>query len=64
MTFFPDASELGQFRVISDLAWKIQIDPEGGISFKVGVENEYESVTAGAAKHNDLKYFSSFVISF
>ncbi len=63
-TFYPDLAELDQYRVVSKLEWLMKISRSDGLSLKVGVEDEYESHTAGNAEHNDLKYYGTLVLEF
>lgn len=63
-SFFPDLAEWGEFRVLSNLDWKLKLDTASGLSLKIGIANEYESVTDNGAKHNDLKYYSALVFEF
>ena len=63
-SFFPDLAEWGEFRVLSNLDWKLKLDTASGLSLKIGIANEYESVTEHDAKHNDLKYYSALVVEF
>ena len=64
LTYYPDLAEFPDNRVVSALEWLIQLDKANELHLKIGVESEYESVTAGDIKHNDMKYYGSLVIEF
>lgn len=63
-TLYPDLSDFFEFRFLMSLEWFITIDQADGLSLKFGIENEYESMTAGGEKNNDLKYYGALVIDF
>ncbi len=63
-TLYPDLSDFFEFRFLTGLEWLIAIDRADGLSLKFGIENEYESVTAGGERHNDLNYYGALVIDF
>ncbi|GAB4108111.1 MAG: hypothetical protein Kow00105_14200 [Phycisphaeraceae bacterium] len=64
ITVFPDMDEFGESRSLAGGAWTIKIDQADGLSLKLGIDNEYESRTEGAAKHNDVKYYGTLVFDF
>ena len=54
---YPNLEELGEFRNITRLDWKWKLsDLHRGVALKFGIINEYESMVADDAKHNDFKY--------
>lgn len=56
-TLYPSLDEGGEYRNISRLDWKLKLsDMYKGIALKLGIINEYESMTADDSRHNDLKY--------
>ena len=63
-TFHPSFGDFGEYRVLSNAEWVYKLDREKGISLKIGVANEYESITEDDSEHNDLKYYGAFVIEF
>lgn len=64
VTLYPDLDEFGESRTVAGAAWTIEIDEADGISLKFGIDNEYESRTEGASKHDDVKYYSALVFDF
>ena len=63
-TLFPDLSNSGRYRNVTEAAYTVNIDRGRGISLKVGATNEYDSYTEGGSYHNDLTYFGALVFSF
>lgn len=63
-TLYPSLGEVGEFRNLTSLAYVIEMDQAKGMSLKLGLENEYESVTDDDSEHNDLKYFAALVFEF
>ena len=63
-TVLPDLHQTGRFRTMTSADWIIKIDHADGLSFKLGLANEYESQTHGQAKHNDLRYYGNLVLDF
>jgi putative salt-induced outer membrane protein YdiY len=54
----------GEFRNVSNAAWKWAISEKPALSLKAGLENEYQSDVASGVKKNDLKYYTSIGIDF
>ena len=63
-TVYPDLSENGDFRLVSNLDWAIAIDRMDGISLKLGLTHEYQSITDGEIPHNDLAAHAALVVDF
>ncbi len=63
-TFYPDLSDAGEFRFVSKADWTIDINHMDGISFKIGLEHEYESQVDPGLDHNDLRGYATVVINF
>jgi putative salt-induced outer membrane protein YdiY len=64
VTIYPDLEELGEYRAVAKAEWQVKIDRAKGLSLKLGIEDEYESVTQGDSEHNDLKYYGSLDYAF
>lgn len=62
--FFPSLDELGEYRSVSSLEWVVSLDEADGISFKLGLENEYESNVSRDTARNDLSYYGALVFDF
>jgi len=59
--FFTPFEQARDFRNLSRLDWKFKLDSLMDLSFKVGLENEYESQVDAGTKHNDFKYRAAIV---
>ena len=63
-TIYPDLSEIGEYRIVSDASWVIDLNTVDKVSLKVGVENEYQSQVDDGVKHNDFRLYSALVFKF
>ncbi|MCA9174480.1 MAG: DUF481 domain-containing protein [Planctomycetales bacterium] len=54
--YFPSWSDLGDYRMVSDLSWQIVLDEETNLSLKVGVVNNVDSTPAPGFKAVDTNY--------
>jgi len=64
MTLYPDLAEEGEFRLVSNVDWTIDIDRLDNISLRLGIAHEYESRTDPTIPHNDLAAYAALVIDF
>lgn len=64
VAWIPDLLDIPQNRTDASLEYSIAIPQVEGMSFKVGMANEYESITSDDSKHNDFKWYSSLVYKF
>jgi hypothetical protein len=55
-TFYPSLEELGEFRNISEFDWNIALADMKNLSLKLGLVNNYDSLSAEDSKKNDFKY--------
>lgn len=62
-TYFPDLSELGEFRLIAESALDVSLQEQGKLMLRLGVRDEYDSHVTNAEK-NDFYYFASLVYKF
>lgn len=63
-TLFPSLSEGGEFRNITTLDWIISINRDKGLSLKLGVANEHDSISPAGTKKNDFTYYASLLWEF
>lgn len=63
-TYYPSLEDDSDFRVQTKLEWLYKLDVGTGLSLKLGVQNEYESLTPGDKANNDVKYYGALVLSF
>lgn len=61
--YLPDTSTWSAYRLNTDAAWEVKIDPESEMYLRLGVANRFDS-DSGAAKPNDLDYFVNIGWSF
>ncbi len=59
--FFVPFDQARDFRNLSRLDWKFKLDSLMDLSFKLGLENEYESTVNDGINHNDFKYRAAIV---
>ena len=64
VTAFPSLDDVGEVRVRASADWTLKIDQADGMSLKLGVVDEYDSLAGGTTKKNDLKYYAALVIDF
>lgn len=63
MEYFPNFEEFGDYRVDSQAAWQVVIDPEMNLTLKIGFLDRYQSRPDGA-KRNDIDYFAQLGLKF
>jgi len=59
--FFLPFEQADKFRNLSRLDWKFKLDTAMDLSFKLGLENEYETIVDNDEKHNDFRYRAALV---
>jgi len=55
-TLYPNLNELGEFRNLTELNWKIGLADINNMSLKVGLVNDYDSLADGDSQENDFQY--------
>ncbi len=63
-TYYPDLSDINEFRNLTRAEWEITIDAGRNLALKLGAENEYQSEPGGDAEKNDLKYYLALIWDF
>ncbi len=61
--YYADLIDIGAYRFIGKAAYEIVVDPDSGMTLKLGVEDRYDSTPDGA-KRNDLDYFAVLMFKF
>ncbi len=61
---YPSLKNSGEFRLLSDIAWQIELDPETNLYLKLGVEDRYDSTPGPDKKKNDIAYYATIGWSF
>lgn len=57
-TYFPDFSDMPEFRVEAKAGWEIKLDETNGMFLNLGVEDRYDSDPGGDSESNDFAYFA------
>ena len=63
-TFFPNLEETGEFRVLTNAEWVLDLDTLDGLSFKLGLAHEFQSLTDPGIEESDLSVYGAFVLDF
>ncbi len=61
--YYPDLTDLNEFRVNSIAKWELSMDEAGKLSLEMGAIDRYDSTPHGA-KRNDLDYFALLIWKF
>jgi putative salt-induced outer membrane protein YdiY len=61
-TYYPDLSELSEYRLLSSAGWTIQLQLIDGLGFKLGATHEY--LSSSDTNKNRLNYFANLTFSF
>ncbi len=63
-TFFPNLDESGEFRVVTSAEWVLDLNTFDGLSLKLGLAHEHQSLTDPGIEHNDISIYGAFVLDF
>lgn len=63
-SIYPDLEETGEFRSLSEAAWRMKLDNAENIAISVGLRHEYQSLVAPGTKEHDIKLTGGLVIDF
>lgn len=58
VTYYPDFSDVPEFRIEAKAGWEIKLDETNGLFLTLGVEDRYDSDPGGDSKNNDFAYFA------
>jgi hypothetical protein len=61
--YYPDLGRWGEYRVRARAAYQIVIDPDLGLTLRLGFQDRYDS-NPGPAKNNDIGYFTTLLVKF
>ena len=64
VTAFPSFDDAGEVRVRASADWTLKVDQADGISIKLGVLDEYDSLAGAGTDKNDFKYYAALVVDF
>ena len=57
-TYFPNLSDMPEFRLEARAGWEIQLDESNGMFLNLGIEDRYDSDPGGDSENNDFAYFA------
>ncbi len=57
-TYYPDFSDIPEFRVEAKAGWEIKLDETNGMFLNLGIEDRYDSDPGGDSESNDFAYFA------
>jgi hypothetical protein len=63
LDYYPDLGRPGQYRVRARAAYEILVEPDWGMTIRLGVQERYDS-NPGPAKRNDVDYFGTLMFKF
>ncbi len=63
-TIFPNIEESGEFRVVTNAEWVLKLNTFDGLSLKLGLAHEHQSLTDPGIEQNDLSIYGAFVLDF
>jgi putative salt-induced outer membrane protein YdiY len=62
--YFPDLSELGEYRTETTLGWRYALDVRDGLSLTAGLLHEYDSVVDPGNERSNLRLFAGVGLDF
>lgn len=62
--YYPDLSDLGEFRWVNAAGWNIKIDKADGLSLTFGFLHDYQSQVDDGDDYNDFKLFGGLTFDF
>ncbi len=63
-TIFPNLVESGEFRVVTNAEWVWNLNTFDGLSLKLGLAHEHQSLTDPGIDENDVSIYGAFVLDF
>lgn len=63
-TIFPNIEESGEFRVVTNAEWVLKLNTFDGLSLKLGLAHEHQSLTDPGIEQNDVSIYGAFVLDF
>lgn len=63
-SYAPDVTESQQFRLSLNAEWNFRLQKDEGMSFYVGLRNEYQSIVPEDSTRNDLRLFGGIKYEF
>ena len=63
-SYAPDVTESSQYRLSLNLEWNFRLQDTEGMSFYLGLRNEYQSIVPESSTRNDLRMFGGIKYEF
>jgi len=63
-TIFPQLTDLGEFRTLTNAKWSVLVDEESNLSLSIGVQHEYQSIVAPGDEEHDIRITANLRIDF
>ena len=63
-SYLPDLTRIDQYRLQLNGEWNFRLQKEEGLSFYVGVKDEYQSMVSEGSTNNDLRLFGGIKYEF
>ncbi len=63
-TYYPNFDESGEFRIVSNAQWILDLDTLDGLSLKIGLLHEYQSQVDEGIEHSDISIYGALVLEF
>lgn len=63
-TYYPNFDNITEYRAVATLDWRLKIDQMDGLSVKVGIKDEYNSLIDPGKYHNDLQIITALGLDF
>jgi hypothetical protein len=51
LDYYPEWDEIGEFRLVADCGWQIQLNEPSNVSLKISASDRYDSTPNGAEPH-------------
>lgn len=64
LDYFPSLTDFPEFRAVGKAGYEVLVDPESGMSLKLGVADRYDSSPGDGRKRNDFEYFALLAWTF
>ena len=64
LSYAPDITNTRQYRLSLNLEWNFRLQKEKGMSFYLGLRDEYQSIVPEGSTRNDLRMFGGIKYEF
>ena len=63
-TYFPDLTDIGEYRWTNNIGWSYLVDTKQKLSLTAGLQHEYQSNVDPGRKHNDFRFLAGLQLDF